>query len=41
MTKQETAAIIKCINLLTLDGSNTKKEARNILIELVPKYEGK
>jgi hypothetical protein len=41
MTKKETEQIIKCINLLSLDGSNTKKQARDILVELIPNYEEK
>jgi hypothetical protein len=41
MTKKETEAIIKCISLLSLDGSNTKKQAKEILIELIPNYQEK
>jgi hypothetical protein len=41
MTKQELTEIIKVINLLSLDGSNTKKQARDILIDLVPNYKEK
>lgn len=41
MTKKEIETIIKAINLLSLDGSNTKKQARDILVDLIPNFEEK
>jgi hypothetical protein len=41
MEQNETQEIIKCIGLLGQDGKNTKKQVREILVDLLPEYEEK